>query len=316
MSKLATVFLLLLLCSSAASPASGQSNYASVGGIVCDPQHQAIPGATVQVTSASTQAARQVATNDQGAFLLTGLLPGEYKLAVEAQGFAPLTQAVNLEVGQQMTLGEVELKISSLTAVVEVTSEAAVLRTSDASVGEVVEPKSVRSLPLNGRMLIDLVLTVPGAHMSHGAQAGDMSPLYWRPGQRSAVSIGERELLPPGRRDRHRPDLQHAQPQPVARRGRGVQGADRQLLRRDGRRGRRADQRRHPHGDERVPRDGLRVPPKRRPRRTHLQPDERRLEAPREEQLRRFVGRPRRPQPELLLRQLRGPATHAGADGG
>src|SRR5205085_3698728 len=190
MSKLATVFLLLLLCSSAASPASGQSNYASVGGIVCDPQHQAIPGATVQVTSASTQAARQVATNDQGAFLLTGLLPGEYKLAVEAQGFAPLTQAVNLEVGQQMTLGEVELKISSLTAVVEVTSEAAVLRTSDASVGEVVEPKSVRSLPLNGRMLIDLVLTVPGAHMSHGAQAGDMSPLYWRPGQRSALSIG------------------------------------------------------------------------------------------------------------------------------
>jgi hypothetical protein len=39
-------------------------------------------------------------------------------------------------------------------------------------------------------MLIDLVLTVPGAHMSHGAATGDMNPLYWRPGQRSAVSIG------------------------------------------------------------------------------------------------------------------------------
>src|SRR4026209_3043265 len=39
-------------------------------------------------------------------------------------------------------------------------------------------------------MLIDLVLTVPGAHESHGAQRGDMNPLYWRPGQRSAVSIG------------------------------------------------------------------------------------------------------------------------------
>ena len=39
-------------------------------------------------------------------------------------------------------------------------------------------------------MLIDLVLTVPGAHMSHGASTGDMNPLYWRPGQRSAVSIG------------------------------------------------------------------------------------------------------------------------------
>jgi len=38
--------------------------------------------------------------------------------------------------------------------------------------------------------LIDLVLTVPGAHMGHGAQTGDMNPLYWRPGQRSSVTIG------------------------------------------------------------------------------------------------------------------------------
>src|SRR6202020_3438774 len=64
------------------------------------------------------------------------------------------------------------------------------LKTQDASVGEVVDQRSVDSLPLNGRMLIDLVLTVPGAHISHGAQTGDMNPLYWRPGQRSAVSIG------------------------------------------------------------------------------------------------------------------------------
>jgi hypothetical protein len=54
----------------------------------------------------------------------------------------------------------------------------------------VVDQRSVESLPLNGRMLIDLVLTVPGAHISHGAATGDMNPLYGRPGQRSAVSIG------------------------------------------------------------------------------------------------------------------------------
>src|SRR6185437_3398670 len=64
------------------------------------------------------------------------------------------------------------------------------LKTQDASVGEVVDQQSVQSLPLNGRMLIDLVLTVPGAHISNGAGTGDVNPLYWRPGQRSAVSIG------------------------------------------------------------------------------------------------------------------------------
>src|SRR3979411_3438957 len=39
-------------------------------------------------------------------------------------------------------------------------------------------------------MLIDLVLTGPGAHVEFGAQTGSTNPLYWRPGQRSAVVIG------------------------------------------------------------------------------------------------------------------------------
>ena len=181
------LFFFLLLASSSAL---GQSNYASLSGTVFDPQQQAVPGAAVQLMSDSTGASRQVTSNEQGIFQVTGVLPGAYKLTVQAAGFAQLTQNVTLEVGQQMTLG-VGLKVSSLTTTVDVKTETInVLRTTDASVGEVVEPTSIRNLPLNGRMLIDLVLTVPGAHESHGAQAGDMSPLYWRPGQRSAVSIG------------------------------------------------------------------------------------------------------------------------------
>lgn len=184
-----TLLSLVLLLVWAAPPAAAQSNYATLSGTVFDPQRQAVPGATVRVTSASTRASRQVSTNGEGAFQLTGLLPGDYELTVEAQGFAALTRAVNVEVGQQLTL-DVDLRITDVTTTVEVTAEEAVLRTADVSVGEVVEQRSVRSLPLNGRMLIDLVLTVPGAHESHGAQSGNMSPLYWRPGQRSAVSIG------------------------------------------------------------------------------------------------------------------------------
>src|SRR6266403_3133880 len=189
------VFLLaasaqLLLVFLVAFPVFAQSNYASLSGTVFDPQHQAIPGASVQLTSVSTSAVRQVSSNDQGIFQINGLLPGAYKLAVQAPGFALFNETVRLEVGQQMTL-DVNVKLSSLSTTVQVEAQTVnVLRTTDASVGEVVEPTSIRNLPLNGRMLIDLVLTVPGAHESHGAQTGDMSPLYWRPGQRSAVSIG------------------------------------------------------------------------------------------------------------------------------
>jgi hypothetical protein len=179
-----------LLLSLIAFPAFAQSNYASLSGTVYDPQRQAIPGASVQLTADSTHAVRQVVSNEQGIFQITGLLPDLYKISVQAPGFALLNQSVRLEVGQPTTL-DLDLKLSSLNTTVQVETQTVnVLRTTDASVGEVVEPTSIRNLPLNGRMLIDLVLTVPGAHESHGAQAGDMSPLYWRPGQRSAVSIG------------------------------------------------------------------------------------------------------------------------------
>jgi Carboxypeptidase regulatory-like domain len=172
-----------------ATPVYSQSNYASLSGTVSDPQQKILAGCSVQLTSETTGASRQTVTNDLGSFQITGLLPGDYKVSVQSSGFATLTQKITLEVGQSMTL-DLNLNVASLNTVVEVSADTInVLRTTDASVGEVVEPTSVQNLPLNGRMLIDLVLTVPGTHESHGAQAGDMSPLYWRPGQRSAVSI-------------------------------------------------------------------------------------------------------------------------------
>jgi hypothetical protein len=181
----------LLLASLFVVPcAFGQSNFAVVRGTVYDPQHNAVAGSEVQLTSAATHAIRRATSNDQGIFEITALWPGDYELAVQSTGFAPLTHTLRLEVNQQLAL-DLYLKLASATSTLQVVASMLdVLHTSDASVGEVIEPAAVEALPLNGRMLIDLVLTVPGAHVSHGAQTGDMNPLYWRPGQRSAVSIG------------------------------------------------------------------------------------------------------------------------------
>ncbi len=120
---------------------------------------------------------------------LTGWRRERARSTVDRKGFKQGVQALNLEVGQQMTL-DVQLQVGANAESVVVKASGELLKTQDASVGEVVDQQSVDSLPLNGRMLIDLVLTVPGAHISHGAATGDMNALYWRPGQRSAVSIG------------------------------------------------------------------------------------------------------------------------------
>src|SRR5216683_58021 len=179
----------LLILLALVLPAFGQSNYAVLTGTVTDSQHLPVAGAAVELTAASTGAVRRLVTNQQGLFEAPALLPDDYQLQIEAPGLAAATQSLRLEVGQKLAV-EITLTIGSVTESAKVTAASEVLQTTDASVGEVVEPTSIRELPLNGRMLIDLVLTVPGAHVGFGAQTGSTNPLYWRPGQRSAVVLG------------------------------------------------------------------------------------------------------------------------------
>src|SRR5579863_5937442 len=181
--------LILIALVFAAYPAHGQSNYAEVTGTVTDAQHLAVAGAKIELKASSTGAIRRVVTNSQGLFDAAGLLPDDYAVTTDATGFSPATQTLHLEVGQSIAI-EIHLALATVKMGVEVAAPMDVLRPTDASVGEVVEPKSIEELPLNGRMLIDLVLTVPGAHVGFGAQTGSTNPLYWRPGQRSAVVIG------------------------------------------------------------------------------------------------------------------------------
>lgn len=173
----------------AATVAGAQANYVALRGLVKDPQALGIPAAHVKLTDENTGRERETTADSHGDYEMGGLLPGAYILEAVSPGFAPTKQEVLLEVGQQVTL-DVMLKVGPDKQTVTAETAAELLKTTDASVGEVVDQRAVSQLPLNGRMLVDLMLLVPGAHLSHGAQTGDMNPLYWRPGQRSAISVG------------------------------------------------------------------------------------------------------------------------------
>jgi hypothetical protein len=166
-----------------------QSNFASLSGRVEDSSHAPVEGARVLVTAKDTGAARSVLSNSEGLFDVVNLPPGPYSVEADAPGFAATSVNVTLEVNQHMGL-DLKMEVSQHRESIAVTAAAETLKTQDATLGEVVEPKSIQDLPLNGRMLLDLALTVPGAHQGHGAQTGNMNPLYWRPGQPSALTIG------------------------------------------------------------------------------------------------------------------------------
>ncbi|HCC58503.1 MAG TPA: hypothetical protein DEQ47_14845 [Solibacterales bacterium] len=167
----------------------GQSNFATISGRIEDASRAPISGAHITVHAKDTGASRSLTSKPDGLFEVTNLLPGQYSVDVDASGFALTSRQVTLEVGQNMGL-DLVLGLGQQHETVAVAAIAETLKTQDASLGEVIEPKSIQDLPLNGRMLLDLVLTVPGAHMGHGAQTGISNPLYWRPGQASSITIG------------------------------------------------------------------------------------------------------------------------------
>src|SRR5580692_12453053 len=132
-------FLLLLMVLGCTLSAFGQSNYAVVTGTVTDPQHLPVVGASIQLTAAGTGATRHVLTNQQGLFEASALLPDDYEITTEAPGFASAKQSVRLEVGEKLAVA-FNLTVSFVKQGVNVTTAGELLHTTDASVGEVVEP--------------------------------------------------------------------------------------------------------------------------------------------------------------------------------
>ena len=169
--------------------AQAQSNFANLHGAVRDPHRQPIANAPVVLTATTTGAKRHVVTNSEGIYNIPALAAGTYTVVATGSDMAPLRQNLTLEVGQNLDL-DFQLQLASVTQSVLVKGASVIMDSTKTGVGEVISPEDVQNLPLNGRMILDLALTVPGAHMGSGAQTGNINPLYWRPGQDSAISVG------------------------------------------------------------------------------------------------------------------------------
>lgn len=166
-----------------------QAGGARVDGIVSDAQGLPMPGVEVVLKETGTGLVRTTATSSAGTYQFPSLNPGRYELVAKAHGFAPEARSVTLEINQALRL-DLSLKLGELSQTVEVVDSVQMLRTADASLGAVVESTLTQQLPLNGRHLLDLAQLAPSVHSGAGAQTGSTNPLYWRPQQNSALSVG------------------------------------------------------------------------------------------------------------------------------
>jgi hypothetical protein len=134
-----------------------------ITGTVTDPSGAAIAGAKVTVTNIATSAERTTTTNESGIYDIPALNPGTYAARVESSGFRVAERKdVVLQVGQVDRL-DFPMEIGNVSDTIEVTGGAPVIETENATVGTVIENKSIVDLPLNGRNPLQLVSLTPGA---------------------------------------------------------------------------------------------------------------------------------------------------------
>ena len=137
--------VLILLCLSLT--AFGQGGTGSINGRVTDPAGAAVVGAKVTVTNISTNATKEITSNNEGLYQVLLLPPGDYKILVEAQGFKKLERpGVQVQVADKLGI-DLKLEVGAVGETTTVTAEIPLLRTEDAQTGEVVTYQNVQNLP-------------------------------------------------------------------------------------------------------------------------------------------------------------------------
>jgi hypothetical protein len=152
--------------------ARAQQASATVNGVVSDPSGAAVPNAQVTLTNTATAVARTTTSNNDGAYAVLNVMPGQYSIRASAKGFSAMSQTnITLEVNQTATF-DFHLKVGEAQSTVTVEATAAAVESSTSELGAVVNNREVVELPLNGRNFTQLLTITPGAVNINRDQSG------------------------------------------------------------------------------------------------------------------------------------------------
>lgn len=159
MQSLAMRCVLLLM---AGTLAHAQETRGMIFGRITDAQSAAVTSARVTVTNTGTNTSVNLTTNVTGYYEANLLLPGNYRVTVEATGFKKsIRGGVTLPLGSRVEVS-LQLELGTLVESVSVTAEAPLLDTNTAGAGRVVDNKSVMELPVLSNSALFLARMAPG----------------------------------------------------------------------------------------------------------------------------------------------------------
>jgi hypothetical protein len=164
-------FAVIVACVlSAATWLLAQSTIAtgSIEGIITDSSGAVFPGAKVTITNNDTGQILSLSTTSAGTCNSGSLVPGNYALRVEAEGFRTVEEGVVVRVGV-ISAVNLTLQVGASNTVVRVAEEAVAVNTEQPSVQGVLNKEQIENLPVNGRNFLFLAQLEPGAQIQDGA---------------------------------------------------------------------------------------------------------------------------------------------------
>jgi outer membrane receptor protein involved in Fe transport len=142
--------------------------FATLKGVVHDPQHRPVPGATVVVKALNSEWTSTVVTGPDGEFQFAAVPLGEYAVTVSLQGFTPLERTVTL-VSDTSPVLHMELQVAGLAEAVTVSAQADEARARSAAPTTLVSRQDIQDTPGADRTnsLEAFTAYVPGSYVIH-----------------------------------------------------------------------------------------------------------------------------------------------------
>jgi len=139
-----------------------QTGTTSLHGKVLDSTRAVVEGSSVTLANQTQGFSRRATTSSTGEFEFLALPPGTYVLTVEKAGFKKYEQTHLQLLVNVPTSANVVLEVGASTTQIEVSGQAPVINTEDATMGIAFGENQVKELPLEGRNVPDLLTLQPG----------------------------------------------------------------------------------------------------------------------------------------------------------
>jgi hypothetical protein len=159
LSRLLSVMCVLGLFCATASMAQSTG---TVQGVVKDTAGAVLPNATVVLVNPSTDRQMRATTNALGAYAFTFVSAGQYRITVDATGFATFVReqiTVDLD---GVAVIDATLQVGSGSQTITVTDVSPQLQTTTSSLGTVVDNATMEAVPLSSRNFTQVLSLSPG----------------------------------------------------------------------------------------------------------------------------------------------------------